>query len=76
MISIVVMISALGAMNGLIFTGSRVYLSLGKEHRVFSLLGHWNATLKSPIWALLAQACVGYPDDARGRHRHGSRCNR
>ena len=57
-ISIVVMISALGAMNGLIFTGSRVYLSLGKEHRVFSLLGHWNATLKSPIWALLAQATV------------------
>jgi len=57
-ISILVMISALGAMNGLIFTGSRVYLSLGKEHRVFSLLGHWNATLKSPIWALLAQAIV------------------
>lgn len=57
-ISILVMISALGAMNGLIFTGSRVYLSLGKEHRVFSLLGHWNATLKSPIWSLLAQAIV------------------
>lgn len=57
-ISVVVMISALGAMNGLIFTGSRVYLSLGKEHRVFGLLGHWNATLKSPIWALLAQAIV------------------
>jgi basic amino acid/polyamine antiporter, APA family len=57
-ISILVMISALGAMNGLIFTGSRVYLSLGKEHRVFSLLGHWNATLKAPIWSLLAQAVV------------------
>lgn len=57
-ISILVMISALGAMNGLIFTGSRVYLSLGKEHRVFGLLGHWNQTLKSPIWALLAQAIV------------------
>jgi amino acid transporter len=57
-ISILVMISALGAMNGLIFTGSRVYLSLGKEHRVFSLLGQWNATLKSPFWALLAQGLV------------------
>src|SRR5207245_1243618 len=40
------------------FTGSRVYLSLGKEHRVFALLGHWNATLKAPIWSLLAQALV------------------
>jgi basic amino acid/polyamine antiporter, APA family len=58
LISIIVMISALGAMNGLIFTGSRVYLSLGKEHRVFGLLGHWNATLKAPIWSLLAQALV------------------
>jgi APA family basic amino acid/polyamine antiporter len=57
-ISIVVMISALGAMNGLIFTGSRVYLSLGAEHRVFGLLGHWNATLKAPIWSLIAQGLV------------------
>ncbi|MBM3997614.1 MAG: amino acid permease [Planctomycetes bacterium] len=57
-ISILVMISALGAMNGLIFTGSRVYQSLGKEHRVFGLLGQWNETFHSPIWALLAQACV------------------
>lgn len=58
LISIIVMTSALGAMNGLIFTGSRVYVSLGSEHRVFGLLGHWNATLKSPIWSLLAQALV------------------
>jgi APA family basic amino acid/polyamine antiporter len=58
LISIIVMISALGAMNGLIFTGSRVYLALGKEHRVFGLLGYWNKTLKAPIWSLLAQALV------------------
>ncbi|MBI3407112.1 MAG: amino acid permease [Planctomycetes bacterium] len=55
-ITLIVMISALGAMNGLIFTGSRVYMSLGKEHRLFSLLGRWNATLKAPIWSLLVQA--------------------
>lgn len=58
LISIIVMISALGAMNGLIYTGSRVYLPLGKEHRVFAFLGYWNATLKSPILALVAQALV------------------
>lgn len=58
LISVIVMISALGAMNGLIFTGSRVYLSLGKEHRVFGLLGYWNHTLKAPIFSLIAQAAV------------------
>jgi amino acid transporter len=58
LISVIVMLSALGAMNGLIYTGSRVYLTLGKEHRVFTILGYWNNTLKAPIFALLAQAAV------------------
>ncbi|HZZ81803.1 MAG TPA: APC family permease [Gemmataceae bacterium] len=57
-ISAIIMISALGAMNGLIYTGSRVYLPLGKEHRVFGFLGYWNKTLKSPMLALIAQALV------------------
>ena len=58
LISVIVMTSALGAMNGLIYTGSRVYLPLGKEHRVFAFLGYWNATLQAPILALIAQAIV------------------
>jgi APA family basic amino acid/polyamine antiporter len=58
LISVIVMTSALGAMNGLIYTGSRVYLSLGKEHRVFAFLGYWNATLKAPLFSLIAQALV------------------
>jgi basic amino acid/polyamine antiporter, APA family len=58
LINLVIMTSALGAMNGLIYTGSRVYLPLGKEHRVFAFLGYWNATLKSPVLALIAQAVV------------------
>lgn len=57
-IAILVMISALGAINGLIFTGSRVYASLGAEHRVFSLLGKWNPTFKAPINAILVQAAI------------------
>ena len=56
--SVIVMISALGAMNGLIYTGSRVYLTLGKEHSVFAFLGYWNKTLKSPVLSLVAQALV------------------
>jgi len=55
---LVVMVSALGAMNGLIFTGSRVYSSLGAEHSVFALLGHWQPRFRSPVWSLLAQGAI------------------
>jgi amino acid transporter len=57
-ISILVMVSALGAINGLIFTGSRVYSTLGSEHRVFAVLGHWSGRYRSPIWSLLIQAAI------------------
>jgi amino acid transporter len=52
------MVSCLGAMNGLIFTGSRVVSSLGAEHRVFALLGRWHLQFGSPVWALLIQGGV------------------
>jgi amino acid transporter len=57
-ISILIMISALGAINGLIFTGSRVYSTLGSDHSVFALLGRWSPRLGSPVWALLSQAVI------------------
>jgi amino acid transporter len=53
---LVVMISALGAINGMIFTGSRVYASLGADHRVFAILGHWDPRFKAPIWSLATAA--------------------
>jgi amino acid transporter len=56
--AVLVMISALGAINGLIFTGSRVYSSLGAEHSVFAVLGHWHPTLKTPVWSLLIQGAI------------------
>ena len=56
--NVIVMISALGAINGLTFAGSRVYCSLGEDHRIFGLLGRWNPKLKTPIWALIAHACI------------------
>jgi amino acid transporter len=57
-ISALVMVSALGALNGLIYTGSRVYSSLGADHRVFALLGRWSRLFRTPVWALLAQALI------------------
>jgi amino acid transporter len=56
--SVLVMISVLGAVNGMIFTGSRIYASLGADHRVFALLGHWNRWFNAPIWSIATSAGV------------------
>lgn len=55
-IAVLVMTSALGAVHGLIFTGSRLYAALGSDHILFAKLGRWNPRLGSPVWALVAQA--------------------
>jgi APA family basic amino acid/polyamine antiporter len=57
-ISVLVMVSALGAINGLTFTGSRVYSTLGAENSIFALLGRWSPRFGSPVWALLIQAAI------------------
>lgn len=57
-ISLLVMASALGAINGLIFTGSRIYVSLGVDHRLFAWLGRWNERRAAPLRSLLAQSSV------------------
>jgi amino acid transporter len=56
--SLLVMLSALGAINGLIFTGSRIYVSLGKDHRIFAWLGQWSAPRGAPVRSLLVQAVI------------------
>jgi APA family basic amino acid/polyamine antiporter len=56
--SILVMLSALGAINGLIFTGARIYVGLGRDHRVFAWLGRWSARRGAPVWSLLAQGII------------------
>jgi basic amino acid/polyamine antiporter, APA family len=57
-ISIIVIVSALGAANGLIFAGSRVYATLGNDHPLFTWLGHWRPGFGTPILALIVQALV------------------
>jgi amino acid transporter len=57
-ITLLVMLSALGAINGLIFTGSRVYATLGADYGLFAWLGKWNHKLDAPVWSLLAQGVV------------------
>ncbi|MCG8585057.1 MAG: amino acid permease [Pirellulales bacterium] len=55
---VIVIISALGANNGVIFTGARVYVSLGSDHTVFQRLAKWNARQTAPTWSLLTQAAI------------------
>ena len=57
-LSLLVMISALGAINGMLLTGSRLYAAVGAEHRMFSLLGRWNESLGAPVWSFLVQAVM------------------
>ena len=51
-----VMVSALGAINGMLFSGARVYAALGVDHPVFAWLGR--AHSRTPWGALLMQASV------------------
>ncbi|MBP7933577.1 MAG: amino acid permease [Phycisphaerae bacterium] len=57
-ISALVCISALGAVNGLIFTGARISFAVGADHRVFRPLGRWDANTGTPVRALLLQAVI------------------
>jgi basic amino acid/polyamine antiporter, APA family len=52
---LLVMISALGAMNGMILTGSRVYSAMGADYELFAWLGKWHPRLGSPLWSILTQ---------------------
>ena len=58
LISALVCISALGALNGLIFTGARISYAVGAEHRAFGILGRWNQRRGTPVWALLVQGVI------------------
>ena len=57
-VSLLVMISALGAINGMILTGSRLYAAVGSEHQMFSLLGRWHERFGAPVWSCLVQAVM------------------
>jgi len=57
-ISLLVVISCLGAINGTLFTGARVYYALGLEHPTFRWLGTWNDSTGVPLRSLLAQTLV------------------
>jgi amino acid transporter len=57
-ISLLVCLSALGAINGQLFTGARIYYALGNDHPLLARLGRWSPRLGTPVWSLAAQGVV------------------
>ncbi len=57
-VSVLVAVSALGGMNGCIFTGSRAVCALGGDFAVFRPLGRWHPVLRTPATAILVQSAV------------------
>jgi len=58
LISALICVSALGAVNGLIFTGARISCALGADHRLFAWLGRWHPRFGTPAAALLLQGAI------------------
>jgi basic amino acid/polyamine antiporter, APA family len=57
LISILVMVSALAAVNGLIFTSSRIYATMGADYSLFAPLGR-RTRGGTPLWSLLLQMLI------------------
>jgi len=57
-VTILVAISALGAMDGCIFTGSRAIAALGNDYAAFRSLGRWHARFRTPAMAIGVQSVI------------------
>jgi amino acid transporter len=58
LISALICLSALGAVNGLIFAGARISFAVGRDHRLFRHLGVWNARTGTPVRSLALQGTI------------------
>lgn len=58
LISVLICISTLGAINGLVFTGARIYYAVGQKYLLFRFLGKWHPKTHTPLGALLSQGAI------------------
>lgn len=56
--SLLVVVSALGGLNGLVLAVSRVHATVGADHALFAWLGHWSPRFKTPMRSLFVQGLV------------------
>jgi len=57
-ISALVCVSCLGAINGMLLTGARVYYAVGRDHPLFARLAHWDTRRGTPTRSLLLQGAI------------------
>ena len=58
LIGILVAFSALTSVNATIFTGARTNYALGRDFKLFSMLGKWNSQAAGPVNAFLVQGLI------------------
>lgn len=58
LISWLIAVSSLGAINATIFTGARTNYALGQDFRIFNWLGQWRDRSNTPRNALLVQGAI------------------
>jgi len=56
--TVLVAVSALGALDGCIFTGSRAICAFGNDHAVFRPLGRWHGRFRTPANAIAVQSAI------------------
>lgn len=56
--NVLIMVSSLGAINGMIFTTARIYSEFGRDHRIFNVVSHWSKRWKTPVRALVIQGII------------------
>jgi basic amino acid/polyamine antiporter, APA family len=56
--SVIILVSALGALNGTIFTTARICAAFGTDHALFSVLDQWHPRFKTPVVALVAESAI------------------
>jgi APA family basic amino acid/polyamine antiporter len=55
-ISVLVVVSALGSLNGVILSGPRLYFAMARDGMLFRWAGAVDARFRTPHWAILLQA--------------------
>jgi len=58
LVSALICLCALGAVNGLVFAGARIAYAVGRGHRLFGALGRWSKRTGTPARALIVQGTL------------------
>ncbi len=56
--SVLIMVSALGALNGMIFTTARIGVAFGCDHALFAPLARWSPMFHTPGRALVVEGLI------------------